>query len=72
MKVVNPEYFDSHLQELKIRARRKVKLLKEKELTISNEAEQLLKNLDDDTTDHLYSKITRSRKERKHGEQISS
>jgi len=48
------------METLKFAARKKVKLLKEKTLAISKEANDLLKNISDDDTDYLYSNINRA------------
>ena len=45
--------------QLRIKARAKVKLLKERELVICDEAEKLLEGIEDGETDHLYRRIIR-------------
>jgi hypothetical protein len=62
LKIVNPRVFKQHMQELRITARNKLKLLKERDLVISAEAAQLLSELEEEETDHLYSKLKRKGK----------
>lgn len=72
MKVVNKPIFDQYVDELRMKARLKRKLLKEKEIIISEEAEQLLAHIDDDETGYLYSNIKRAGESRKHDREISA
>lgn len=58
---VNPPIFTTYVEEMKLRARHKVKLLKEKSIQISDEAEKLFKPIDEDETNYLYRQLIRKR-----------
>ena len=58
--MVQPETFKTHVAELNRAARRKVRLLKEKELGISDEAERLLASLKDEDVLYLHRQLIRA------------
>jgi len=64
--VIVPKAFEHLLQELNNEGRKKVKLLKDRELLITEEAEKLIKELEECDTYFLHSKLTRAREKRKH------
>ena len=70
MKIVNASMYKEYLEELRLKARRKVKLLQDKEVTISDEAQRLIDGIDQDETDYLFSKVIRTREARSHDRKI--
>lgn len=59
LKVVAPETFNSFVAELNSRGRRHVKLLKERDITLTREAHQLLNHVAENETLFLHSKLIR-------------
>lgn len=67
---MNRPLFDAYLHELKSRARSKTKLLKEREIMLSDEALALLENMNEDDACYLYRKLIRPRKKRESDRQV--
>jgi hypothetical protein len=63
LKIVAPDAFREFIQELNRRGRQHVKLLKERDVTITAEAEHLMATLEDHETLFLHRKLTRPPKE---------
>ena len=72
LRVVNKTLFDQYLEELRFKSRQKVKLLREKDVIISEEAQKLLDDIGDDDTDFLYRRLTRQAEVAKHDWQVPS
>ena len=51
--------FGQYMEMLKVKARQRVTLLKEKNIAISEEAKKLLEAIDEEDTGHLFRKLTR-------------
>jgi len=69
--VVLPETFKSYIEHLNVLGRKKVTLLKDRDLMISDEADQLLKEIKEDDLMFLHRSLTRLREEGAARRQVS-
>ena len=55
------EEFQKSIKELNIASRRKIKLLKDRELEVTEEAEKIIRNFDEGESNFLFSILNRQR-----------
>lgn len=68
---MNPVLFEQYLTELKMKARQKVRVLREQDVVISDEAQQILASIEEVDTSFLFRRLSRQGEVTEHDWQVS-